>query len=399
MEARHVTQDATSSALGFYYQGCYALVAILDSTDDTSGVAVETYDDVFLEAHSLKTLSQLKHKASPLSIKSDDFWKAIANWCAHIPDPSVRFRFVLTSRLPANSLLRQLIKPDAHQSICDALREEASRVCAVASATNDGPSFKRRLPGCQTFMALTSDMQMELIGRLDVHDASFDVTEYGPEVARCLGTIPLKIRTQVADRLIEWWDRQVSLALGGLRSCVLRKSEVLDMISEINKVYFSDRLPDDYADKPPPDALDETPVLVQQIKLIDGHQFWISRAKQERWRARGQRDSWLSEQLSVADRLIKFDNQLITEWRLRFEPIAAPISDDSQSEKRRGQDLFRWALNDAWREVPPIQPEWKTPYLVRGTYQELANRRLVGWHPRFDDLLGNGETEDSGDDR
>lgn len=394
-----MTQDATNSALGFYYQGCYALVAILDTTDDAAGVAVETYDDVVLDAHSLKTLSQLKHKFSPLSIKSDDFWKAIANWCPHISDPGIRFHFVLTSRLPENSILRKLTDPNGYTAFREALSGEATRVCAAQSPANAETPHKRRLPGCQMFLALSPDQQMELIRRLDVHDASFDVTGYGTEIARRLSTIPLKIRTPVAERLIEWWDRQVALALSSLRSRILRKSEVLDMISETNKLHFSDRLPDDYAAKQPPEKLDETPMLVRQIKLIDGLPFWISHAKQERWRARGQRDSWLSEKLSVAERLISFDNQLITEWRLRFEPIAAPVPEDAQAEKSRGQELFKWALNDAWREVPPIQPEWKTPYLVRGTYQELANRRVVGWHPRFGDLLGETGGEDADDDK
>jgi hypothetical protein len=49
--------------------------------------------------------------------------------------------------------------------------------------------------------------------------------------------------------------------------------------------------------------------------------------------------------------------------------------------------IFRWAFHYARREVAPIHPEWKTLYLVRGIYQELANARIVGWHPRYVALL------------
>jgi hypothetical protein len=67
----------------------------------------------------------------------------------------------------------------------------------------------------------------------------------------------------------------------------------------------------------------------------------------------------------------------------------------SEAEQRsEGQALFQWAFQDAWREVPPIQPEWQTPYLVRGSYQELANKRTVGWHPRYRELL-DGEDDDA----
>jgi Cap4-like dsDNA endonuclease family protein len=75
-----VSSDGASSALGFYYQGCYALVALLRLADDAAGVAVETHDDVVLESPSLKTLAQIKNKQAPLSVRSDDFWKAVGRW-------------------------------------------------------------------------------------------------------------------------------------------------------------------------------------------------------------------------------------------------------------------------------------------------------------------------------
>jgi hypothetical protein len=391
-----VTQDVTSSALGFYYQGCYALVALLRATDDGAGVAVETHDDVVLDDVSLKTLSQLKHKAAPLSVKSDDFWKAVGNWISHLPDTGLRFRFVLTSRLPADSILRHLADNSSHPALCEALHEEAARVIAAAEAETDATPYRRRLDGCRAFVGLSDAQRLDLIQRLDVEDESFNVAEYEPKVEEHLTLTPLAIRMKVAERLIEWWDRQVAIALTGKRSRVLSRAEVIEAVTRITQLFYNDRLPDDFADKDPPEALDETPVLVRQIKLIEGTPFWINQAKQERWRARGQRDSWLSEQFSVVDRLNSFDKGLIAEWRLRFEPIEKPKSEGEAAEKDRGQQLFSWAFHEAWREVPPIHPEWKTPYLVRGTYQELANSRIVGWHPRYLSLLGDDEEPGDG---
>lgn len=393
-----MTKDATDIALSFYYQGCYALIALLDACDDAAGIAVETYDDVVIEALSLKTLAQLKHKAAPLSVKSDDFWKAVANWAPHIGDSSIRFRFVLTSRLPDNSILRLLDKSEHCASICEALWKEASRVCAAKLAAEGAEPFKRRLPGCKAFLALSHQQQMTFVERLDIHDGSFDVSNYETQVKGRLTLVPRANRDQIGARLIEWWDRQVALALSSKRSRILRKDEVVNTIAENNKLFFSDRLPDDFADRQPPDKLEETPVLVRQIELIDGSPFWINQAKLERWKARGQRDSWLSEQISVAERLIRFDKGLITEWRLRFEPLSNNGKVEDEAEKRQGRTVFDWAFKNAWLEVPPIQPEWKTPYLVRGSYQELANRQLVGWHPRFRELLSGGNDEDPGNE-
>lgn len=365
-------------------------------SDDAAAVAVETHDDVVLVADSLKNLAQLKHKPTPLSVKSDDFWKAIDNWLPHRGDTGVRFRFVLTSPLPSDSILRQLADSARHQNICTMLTQEAERVVDSVEGSLDDTPYKRRIAGCRAFLALTDSERLDLVQRLDVHDESFSVDQYDSAVAEQLSKTPLNIRSKVADRLIEWWDRQVALALTGKRARVLRRDEILEMIAAITQMVYSDRPSDDFADKDPPGTMDETPVLVRQIKLIDGTDFWISQAKQERWRARSQRDSWLAEEVSMAERLDRFDKRLVNEWQLRFQPITDGAATDSSAEKLRGRQLFDWAFTRAWLEVPPIHPEWRTPYLVRGTLQEMANRRIVGWHPRFNALLD--EEPESGDE-
>jgi hypothetical protein len=380
--------------LGFYYQGCYALVALLRLTDDAAGVALETHDDVVLESLSLKTLAQIKNKQAPLSVRSDDFWNAVGRWAEYVSDPAVRFRFVVTSRIPDGSILRELKNDERHVSICEALCSEAKRVVELAEQEGDEAPFRRRAAGCRAFLGLTDAGRLELVRRLDIEDSSFEVGAYEPEVAALLTQTPVAIREKVAARLVEWWDRQVAMALMRKRQPLLRRGEVLETLAQTTQAYYSDRLPDDFADRQPPETLDETPVLVRQIRLIGGERFWINEAKQERWRARSQRNSWLDEQFAVVDRLDRFDKGLVREWLLRFEPRVGESPPASEAEERsKGQALFRWAFQDAWREVPPIQPEWKTPYLVRGSYQELANKRTVGWHPRYRELLDGGDDD------
>jgi hypothetical protein len=301
---------------------------------------------------------------------------------------------VVTSRIPDGSILRELKNDERHVSICEALCSEAKRVVELAEQEGDEAPFRRRAAGCRAFLGLTDAGRLELVRRLDIEDSSFEVGAYEPEVAALLTQTPVAIREKVAARLVEWWDRQVAMALMRKRQPLLRRGEVLETLAQTTQAYYSDRLPDDFADRQPPETLDETPVLVRQIRLIGGERFWINEAKQERWRARSQRNSWLDEQFAVVDRLDRFDKGLVREWLLRFEPRVGESPPASEAEERsKGQALFRWAFQDAWREVPPIQPEWKTPYLVRGSYQELANKRTVGWHPRYRELLDGGDDD------
>ena len=72
MPASHSAIDA---AVGYYYQGVYALLILLQAGDDAE-VLLEEADDVVLEG-TQKTLHQLKHSLGadprPLSVKCRRF--------------------------------------------------------------------------------------------------------------------------------------------------------------------------------------------------------------------------------------------------------------------------------------------------------------------------------------
>jgi hypothetical protein len=63
-------------------------------------------------------------------------------------------------------------------------------------------------------------------------------------------------------------------------------------------------------------------------------------------------------------------------------------------KQKKGCEILDWSHNDA--------PQWPftfgrgaiPPFVTQGTYQDLANRLLVGWHPDFKKLLPEqGEKE------
>jgi hypothetical protein len=391
---------ATSIALAFYYQGCFALVTILAEKDDLARIAVETEDDVVLEAATLKRLVQLKHKVRPLSLRSDDLWRAMANWLNHLADQNTIFQFVTTAGLVEDAALRALVA-DADRDVSlahvrEAFAEESRRVLAeIEVGKGSHNRFAKRFAGCERFLALSPKEQVAFLSRVQVAPNTFGAHETEGKVIDLLSTIPSRIRKQVANRLIEWWDRQVALAFMGKRERFLTKFEVLDQLALIVSDHFDDSLPDDYAGTEPPNLLDDTPILVKQIKLAELENFWILRAKQARWRARAQRQRWMSEGFASFDRLRKFDNMLVEEWEYRFQVHANLCNGEQSREPAAGAAVFKWSFLDAPREVPAIHRDWTSPYLVRGTYQDLSNDMKVGWHPRYEELVGR-EDDDTG---
>jgi hypothetical protein len=386
-------RSAAAIALAFYYQGCFALVTLLSQIEDRARVAVEKEDDVLLEA-TLKTLSQLKHKERPLSLRSDDLWCAIDNWLDHLADVTTTFQLVTTADLADDAVLGVLTgNATATQlaTVREAFVIEAKRVLSrisLADRQTGSDRYRKRRRGCERFAALSDDQQLAFLSRLVVSPRSFSVGEVEDQVVALLHTTAPKVRSNVANRLIEWWDRQVALALMKKRECFLTRVEVLEQLALINTYFFSDRLPDDYADKTPPTNLDDTPNLVRQIQLTTAEDFWILRAKQERWRARAQRQRWMNDGFTFLQRLEQFDKALIDEWEYRFQIKKEDCGTDPSLEPAAGAALLRWSFVDAPNEVPPIHPSWSSSFLVRGTYQQLSNDLKVGWHPRYRALMG-----------
>ena len=125
--------SAVPSLLGYYYQGMYALIVLLNATDNAT-VSIETADDVYLDGE-VKSLHQLKHSENPgqtLTIKNDGFWKTIRIWSVAIKErltDNSQFAFVTTHSIKQNDVLCDLCNPDIERTrICEAMLKEAKRV-------------------------------------------------------------------------------------------------------------------------------------------------------------------------------------------------------------------------------------------------------------------------------
>src|SRR4051812_45186482 len=109
MSAAQLTHSATHSAIGYYHQGLYALVVLLDAGDGAR-VSVETADDVTLE-DGITSLHQLKHSLDPSSsftIRTDGLWKTVKVWCDRKPAGDESLVLATCAPLSAGSELMEL---------------------------------------------------------------------------------------------------------------------------------------------------------------------------------------------------------------------------------------------------------------------------------------------------
>lgn len=393
--------EAADSSLGFYFQSAYSLI-LLSQASDNGAVSVETVDDVKLSDGGVQTLGQLKHSVgtpSEFNEKNDGLWKTIKNWISIEEWDKYQFMFVTCAKLSSTTELACLSHTHSERNTSTALeclRIEAKRVMetpTVAEAKSmegvKGYDYKVRRPACQAFMGLSDRKQERLVRKLTLVTSSFNAGDVEDELKnRLLNSEPLRYREIIAERLIEWWDRRIAKALLNKSSREVQKTELLEHLSEIRLETSGFKLPDDFGRKKPDDLSSELGGNMQkQIELVDGGTARINIAARERWRARNQRDRWMCDSLAFADDLDEYDEMLIEEWEDRHGAIKHDTDIlEEKEQKLQGLKLLDWSHYQAHLEVRSFKDGIDYPYLVRGSFQQLAEELLVGWHPDYEQL-------------
>ena len=391
--------SAVPSALGYYHQSLYGLVALLDAEDDES-VSVETADDVELHG-TVPTLHQIKSSQGTirtLTPKCVSLWKTLCIWCTSQFRDTASFVLVTHAEISRRSCLLPLtVSGSDRSSVCNTLQQIANQVHDTRKQqklNGERLSFKSIAPGCKAFLALKRRKQEDLLSRIEIRPSSFATADIPSEVGeRLKSVLPPGIRNLAVERLIEWWDRRIALGFLKQMPRIVTKLELQRRVHEIVSLLQPDSLPDDFGTELP-ESLDGElgGIMEKQIELVDGGEARIKFAAVSRWRARNQRERWLTENLAMASELTAFDSSLIESWGYLFKAMKHDARAASAEEKKkRGRDLLDWSHTKAPSEVPPLRRDWTKPYLVQGTFHELADSKSVGWHPDYDVILNSQE--------
>ena len=404
--------DATDSYVGYIHQGRYALVALLESPE-ADAVSVETDDDVVLEGRDV-TLSQLKHSLGTppdLTLANVGFWKALRIWAerevaadASSAPVATRYCFVTVADIAEGDALASAAQgvgrsPSGDQTLVDALTAEAQRVVnerAAPRPSGVAAPHVDRAAGCQAFLALSPQQRLGLVTRMTILPRSFRIIDVEARIAAKLdGIARADVRPRLAERLVEWWDGQVARALTGRRDRRIAKEEVAGRTNDLLIEYREDSLPDHFSIlRPTSEELAEGRAsnIARQVELVRGGGRRVDRAVVARWRARGQRERWLLEDVSRVTILEQFDDRLKEAWADRYGPMCDDCASAGEDERcEHGLRLLDWAHSGARIEVPPPRRDWPFGYYAHGMLQQFADDLEVGWHPAFRERLGPAE--------
>lgn len=398
VENPHSADDA---ALGFLYQGQYALLLLWRDTDDDATVWVETLDDVVLVSNGDTILEQLKHslkiRPAPLSIASKNVWKTLKAWIDVLPTLDLShtwLHLVAVAGVKNGSPLELLLEDGSDRdALLDALNQEAERVLqerddARAAKAKTLPHAER-VAGCTAFLALDVDKRAAILSRMRIKPNQSNITLIEEQLAAGLTSILKERRQPVARQLVEWWNVQILDMLTKKRDTGISRFELVKRFMEIVSAIELDELTSGFATSILPSSYKADSMLERQIALVDGSMEVLRRAIQVEWRAREERSRWSNQNPAHLTTIVNYDLRLVEEWSDRHIDMCAEATGCTEDKsKEHGRALLRWSHFEAPQYLEPISPKIVSPHYVRGAYQILSITGRVGWHPDYRAQLG-----------
>lgn len=376
--------EATASATGYLYQCRYALYAGVLATAESPGleISVERFDDVAFEKDGEPlTLIQTKHhvaRKGNLTDASTDLWKTLRIWAERVASdaqaPYTTSFILMTTGATPNGSAASYLRAEG--------RDESKAMDLLIKAA-DLSTSQANMAGYVAFRALLPEARLSLLRAIRVLDNSPNVVDVRDELSHELRHAVAKEHLPLfVERLEGWWVNVVVRALAGVGPAAIPVTAIENKMDELREGFRRTALPIDYADQSPPGTivaeLDNRP-FVRQLRLIAVGARRIELAIQDYYRAYEQRSRWAREELLVNGEIESYERELVEAWEPRFEAAKDELEEGcpDRAKVQAGQKVFTWAETEADFPLRTVRQR----FLTHGSFQMLANRHAVGWHP------------------
>ncbi len=386
--------SAREPALGYLYQGRFALLQLLRLPEDVT-LFLEKEDDIeFVESDGAKNLGSLKHKKAGdrLTDMSKDFWKSVRIWLDRYTSnekmkSNYTFYLFTTSEIPSSSFLKKLSTSEKESS--DLLECKKEFLAILKKSTSKECNLVSKM--IENF----DDKEIEdFISRIEICESSNRIESIKSKIINNhFKTIRPDFREDVFERLEGWWSNKVISMLIGDKDEGISGYELSFRLSELADQYKNDRLPilDDNEFGEVAIENDNDQNYIYQLKAIGVSPKRIRYAINDYYRACEHRSHWASKNLLIQDELQNYDSRLIEEWDRFKEIIIDKLEPDAAEDLlvKAGKEIYEYI--DIKLNYPRIKKDVSENYIARGSYHMLANEATprVWWHPKFLDRIDN----------
>jgi hypothetical protein len=375
--------SARESSLGYLYQSRLALWSALRhlKESDEVEISIESLDDVsFSTGGNPEELLQAKHHLNSkanLTDASPDLWKTIRIWASQLRlvQDGVLLMLITTAQASPSSAA-SLLREGRGRDTPGAIKKLAATTATSTSQTNAA--------AYRAFNALSPKEQLQLANAIIVIDDAPDIIDLRSQIENELRLVVRpKHLVAFADRLEGWWYSRVIGNLAGRDAGYILGKELHSQINDLGDQFGQDNLPVDFDNVfPTEDAVKAMVGLpfVEQLRLITLTEPRIRHAVIDYYRAFEQRSRWLREDLLLVGDLEQYEQKLVEEWERAFERIKQNVGVEEEPKKQvAGRAVYDWAQEANIY----IRPQCREAYIHRGSFQLLADKLRVGWHPEF----------------
>ena len=242
------------------------------------------------------------------------------------------------------------------------------------------------------FLSLGDEQVHTLLNQIDVLDNHPNLVDVMGDIEGELILAAPGHTPRAAEYLEGWWLGVVASTLVDDASAPIPVQHIIRKASEIGRSFGEDSLPLDDPDKLGARGYsrdDEGELFVQQMRVVGLSDSVIRRGAQDYYRAFAQRSKWARERLLLDTELSRYDAKLEDRWeRKRDEELTLTATSSESEKKSLGRRICLWAAQQSF-PLRNVVEAW----ITAGSYQGLADRMKIGWHPDFRTIF-TGDTDD-----
>jgi hypothetical protein len=379
-----VKSNAAGQLLGYSLQFPRALYHLI-RIGPGGNVGIEIHGDVSSYEDTGAVVSE-EDKSSisgnPLTDRSTDLWKTFYNWINAIADGELDLKltqFVLycnqTGKKALVDKFHSASTPQEAAEAIEATKEELGDTDAKHSiwqyydfVINQNEKIFSELIQqfeLQIGTAAAYDDVIFEFKRMSIPDGLIDHV-----VNTVMGWLQREILERIADRkqaIISWAEYNKKFLILYDR---IRQNELIDFASEL--------LP---SDEEISGFIRVRPTYIKQLELIKCPDNDLVCAVSDFMRADINRAKWIENETLDEETARDFEGKLQSFWRNCLSDIE--ITQSGIAEEGRGKLLLS-RCHARQESIRGISPPDRT---IQGTYHTLADKKNVGWHPRWDELI------------
>lgn len=380
-----VKHAAAGPYLGFALQPVRLCYYLLSSPRD-SRVSLEYLDDVAVHyADGTLLLEQCKSALAhnPISDWSDDLWKTVANWLDAVETRKVD---------GAKTSFQLYVTPPKPGKLSAAMHaaSDAKSVEALVKQVKDKLKKRADSPKCmahvQKFLDATDALRLAVVGKTTVFSTDADPLEPLRELLR--PTVPEALLDVICASAI-------GQAKEAADKCIRRKAPALVGVTEFRRNFHAFVQQNNMAGYLPTFTaaptkeiakalLTSRPVFVRQLQLIEASEEQQLRAVSDLMRTSGDKVKWAEQGLVFDGAFKDWEDALMRKHEAAQSEVQETYSDKTQ--EAQGRIVYSRC---AAMEVP-LDSRAVPGHFTHGGFNDLADRRMLGWHPEHQTLL-NGE--------